>query len=1004
MRKKNDKRIKLLSEGEITDLYGLPHFTEHERIHYFSLNQLEKTALNKFAYIHSKVHFILQLGYFKAKRRLFNFKFQEVPHDVAYVMQTYFTSLDMPRKSPSRNAIAKNNKKILAAMDYHNQPRKAAGIMAEKAKQLMRSLNKPIVILRELFLLLEQEKLVFPEYSTVQTIIGHAIIAEEKRLAVCVKNSVPDESVEVLDALLKVDDLAYAITTLKKSPKSFGYKQIQQEISQHKKYYSLYKLAKTLLPKLGLSRQSISYYASLVDHYNAQALGRFPIEKSRLYLLCYLYSRFQKMHDQLIETFLHYVDKYTQEAKAHAKIMVAEANKDATKNFHKASQLIDMFVDEELALTVFGDLQGKATATILSENQIKLVSQYMKNGHVDYLKYEWEYHAENYQCVIKNLRSIFMVMPLETRGKDKHLLKNAAFMKSLFESGKSLNNITRSQFPMSRISSRIKPYLYEIKEIKRNNKIKLIKVVNPYKYEFSVYQRIAALIYAERIYANDTTAYKSFESDLGVKNFNKDKKKILAQIDSPKLNAPIKDTLDELEKKLDDLTIRVNKRIASGDNKHVKIKKEGNEIIWTLPYPKKTEEINNPFYNQIPPIHINNLVDFVDQRCHFMDAFTHIKPHQSKSQADKLCIKGAIIANASNLGTYSMSGSCDLDYQSLLQAEKNYIRLETLRGASDCISDAMADLPIFKHYNLGDFAHGSADAQKYRTKRETFNSRHSSKYYGTDKGVAPYSLIFNHVPINVKMIGAHEYEGNHLYDILFGNNNANITLDRISTDTAGTNNVNFVLLDTRFVEYTPCYKTIRSKAKLICSLKDVTNYKNFLIKPSKKANRKLIEDEWPNLQPIFAALMLKETSQSAIVKKLSAHDRKSKTKDALWEYNNILMSIYLLRYIDDPELRQYVRAALNRGEAYHQLRRIIAETNGRDFRGGSDLEIEIWNECGRLLANAIIFYNATLLSELMVLKEQQGDFEAAEFIRKLSPVAIQHIKRSGPDPGKKKKG
>ncbi len=31
----------------------------------------------------------------------------------------------------------------------------------------------------------------------------------------------------------------------------------------------------------------------------------------------------------------------------------------------------------------------------------------------------------------------------------------------------------------------------------------------------------------------------------------------------------------------------------------------------------------------------------------------------------------------------------------------------------------------------------------------------------------------------------------------------------------------------------------------------------------------------------------------------------------------------------------------------------------------------------------------------MVLKEQQGDFEAAEFIRKLSLVAIQHINLKG---------
>jgi len=141
--------------------------------------------------------------------------------------------------------------------------------------------------------------------------------------------------------------------------------------------------------------------------------------------------------------------------------------------------------------------------------------------------------------------------------------------------------------------------------------------------------------------------------------------------------------------------------------------------------------------------------------------------------------------------------------------------------------------------------------------------------------------------------------------------------------------------------------------------------------------------------------MMKETTQSVVVKKLCSHFRKSRTKSALWEYNNILMSIYLLRYIDDPILRQHVWAALNRGEAYHQLRRAIAEANGKEFRGGTDIEIAIWNECGRLIANAVIFYNAHLLSRLMEIKERQGDTEVVQFIIKLSPVAYQHINFKG---------
>lgn len=72
----------------------------------------------------------------------------------------------------------------------------------------------------------------------------------------------------------------------------------------------------------------------------------------------------------------------------------------------------------------------------------------------------------------------------------------------------------------------------------------------------------------------------------------------------------------------------------------------------------------------------------------------------------------------------------------------------------------------------------------------------------------------------------------------------------------------------------------------------------------------------------------------------------------------ILMNIYLLVYIDDPEFRRSVRASLNRGEGFHQLRRAIANVGGGDFHGKNEMEIIVWNKCARLVANAIIYYNA----------------------------------------------
>ena len=109
---------------------------------------------------------------------------------------------------------------------------------------------------------------------------------------------------------------------------------------------------------------------------------------------------------------------------------------------------------------------------------------------------------------------------------------------------------------------------------------------------------------------------------------------------------------------------------------------------------------NNPFYDKLPPISLNNLLDFAEAKCGFMEAFTHIKPHYSKSQLDLKGIKACIIANATSLGIFKMGSSSDLSYNFLLNIEHNHIRLETLREANDIINRKTLELPIFKRYNL----------------------------------------------------------------------------------------------------------------------------------------------------------------------------------------------------------------------------------------------------------------------------------------------------------------
>jgi TnpA family transposase len=287
--------------------------------------------------------------------------------------------------------------------------------------------------------------------------------------------------------------------------------------------------------------------------------------------------------------------------------------------------------------------------------------------------------------------------------------------------------------------------------------------------------------------------------------------------------------------------------------------------------------------------------------------------------------------------------------------------------------------------------HSSSDGQKFETRLHTINARYSPKYFGLHKGVVSYTLVANHVPVYAKIIGANEHESHYVLDVLL-NNTTDIRPTIHSTDTHGTNAVNFALLHLFGYAFAPRYRDIYDTVRTgLYGFQHPSQYGEGLLKPVRKLLPRLIIEEWPNLQRIFVSLALKTTTQNIIVGKLNAYARKNTTRRALWAYDHIIRSLYLLDYIDVPPLRQHVQHALNRGENYHQLRRAVSYANFGKLRFKTEHEQQLWGECARLVTNSIIYYNAVLLSQLLAHKEHLEDVPGAALLAHVSPVAWQHI-------------
>src|ERR1700690_1614404 len=149
------------------------------------------------------------------------------------------------------------------------------------------------------------------------------------------------------------------------------------------------------------------------------------------------------------------------------------------------------------------------------------------------------------------------------------------------------------------------------------------------------------------------------------------------------------------------------------------------------------------------------------------------------------------------------------------------------------------------------------------------------------------------------------------------------------------------------------------------------------------------------MNQIVATLGLKEMTQGTLIRKLCTYTMPNPTRRATFEYDKLIRSIYTLRYLRDPQLERTVHRSQNRIESYHQLRAAIAQVGGKkELTGRTDIELEISNQCGRLIANAIIYYNSAILSRLLTRYEASSS-KARAFLTQVSPAAWRHILLNG---------
>lgn len=979
---KKSERLTILSEIEELSFYGIPEFDNEQRATYFTFTQEEIDLIYRCRTFHAQVYCAVQVGYFKSQNMFFRFSLENIQkEDIDFIVMRYFENRELLKYTITKNEYYFQQSEILKLFGYalwKKENFQSARKYAEKIAQLDAT---PKFILHELLYFLKEKKIVQPGYTTLQTVVSEALTAERLRLKRCLQTHLTDENKKILHSLIEDDMTLTTLAALKQDAKNLRSTQMGLEVKKHQTLKPLYAISSQIMPYLELSGQNINYYASLVHHYTVKDLNRFEDEKTYLYLLCYAFRRYQQVNDSLMSSLVIHTKQFESTVKASVK----ENNQSDKETMdYQIAKLMLIFLDDTLSDTTTFDVPRKQAFSILPKDKMRVLANKMLKKKPQQQEKQWAQRDKMMARYRHNLRPLFMNIEFESHIPNNPLLKAAHWMKSVFAQKLPLSKQKIEEIPLDFISKRIQKHI-----IMKNDKNDFVYLMN--RYEILVYKQLVQQVDTGAVYVKNSIRYRPFSQDLVSPDIKDD---VLKTLDIPWLNTPCEDLVDSLLKELDTLWHTFDKRLKEGTLKHIKYNSVKEEVILVKPKEIRAGQ-QESLYSKLPMRDLSEVLRFVNYQTDFMSAFSPLQLRYLKQKYHTNHLIAVLMSQAANIGHYKMAKISDIPYHKLESTYQQYIRLFTLREANARIANKIAQLPIFPYYTFdADILFGSVDGQKFEALTPTAKARNSKKYFKKGRGIVAYTLLSNHVPLMNELIGAHEHESYYAFDAWYGNHSL-IQPTVVTGDMHSINKVNFALFRWFGGDFRPRLTNLKSELKKVCGASyNIAASDEFLVKPTKFINNQLIVSEKENINRIIATLALKEVSQNVLVQKLCALPQNNRTRQAIFEYDKLIRSIYVLKCILDPTILENVQRSQNRVESYHGLRAAIAKATGRKaILGQTDLEMEISNECGRLIANAIIYYNASIQSRL--LERSPKNSKIMEFLKKSSPIAWGHIHFTG---------
>ena len=979
-------RMRILTASEQEAFDKPPLFTYEQRKQFFSFPNSLLDIAKTWRTTSSHIGFLLLSGYFKATKRFFlpqDFHPQDIDA-VAKILNLSpgsFSSDDYGKTTRIRH-----QKSILESYGFKPFDRNAEAALAIEIITMAKTYLKPKLIFGRCVDFLIQKRIQVPGTRALSDLIRTGLQGHKTELVALMDTHLDDQTRCLLDDLFATSDdkNQYHLTLLKKLSQSTKPSRVKESIADFETLSELNGKLDNILSTLDLGSAGIRYYAGSVIRSKIFQLQQRSETDRYIHATAFITHQFFRIQDNLADTFLSVMATFQTTATRDHKDLLFEQRKTQNQQLKTVINELDTSVFSLLReirnLTNNVDLSDAQKVT-----QIKTVLGQGKAESFEQLKTDfqqagqsqiWPQILEKHSVRLQNrLSPILKTLTFEPIGQTDQLMEAIHHFKTR-------EGIITDKAPTGFLDTD------ECKTL-----IGSEGTFRPSLYKVYLFQHIAAAIKSGHLNLRQSYKYRPMDSYLiGLERWELDKARLLERagltgfIDPE----PILKTLDTVLFKQYQET-----NATTRNNPHLIIRADGTFHIKTPALDTHEADPLQALFPQRHDVPLAQVLDTVDRHCNMLKAFEHWQQTHTQTVSQPALLAG-VMGLGCGIGVRKMARISSRMTENELEHAVNWrFSLENIRAANDQVVKAMDQMELPNLYRRQtDKLHTASDGQKFEVRGESLHASRSFKYFGQGQGVSAYTFVDErHFLWHSLMISASDRESAYVIDGLMHNDV--VKSDIHSTDTHGYTESIFGLTHLLGFSFAPRIKGLGKQTLYIFRPKNRAD-PDWKIAPDKTINVNLIRDNWDDLLRLVTTIKLKENTASDIFRRLNSYSRQHALYQTMKAFGQIIKSLFILRYVNEVELRQAIEKQLNKVELSNRFARAVAVGNPREYTQAEKEDQEIAEGCNRLIKNSIICWNYLYLERQL---KKMTDPEAKENLLRLiathSPMSWAHINMLG---------